>query len=118
MNVTSITNIPAEIFFQESHAANAGTTDTSSDRSDMNAEPKGNISNETIKALAEDIQERLSSINISFDFSTYGKNGEKMSVRVSNKETGEIIREIPPKELQNLYIKLEEVAGLIFNGIA
>lgn len=68
-----------------------------------------------IASIVEDMQHYISRMNVSLKFSTYGEDGEKIAVTVADKETGEVIREIPPKELQNLYAKMSEVAGIIFN---
>ena len=43
----------------------------------------------------------------------HGKNN--MAVKVIERKTGEVIREIPPKELQDLAEKLDDMIGLIFS---
>lgn len=68
-----------------------------------------------VKKIVEKMQEQIDSMNISLQYSTYGDRGEKIAVSVVNKETGELIREIPSKELRNLYNKMSELAGMIFN---
>lgn len=73
------------------------------------------LSNDAVKKMLQDIENNLQSMNISLSFSTYGKNNENIAVVVREKETGKVIREIPPKELQNLYTKLGELVGMIFN---
>ena len=40
---------------------------------------------------------------------------KEISVIVTDKDTGKVIREIPPKEIQDLQTKLGELIGLIFN---
>ena len=40
-------------------------------------------------------------------FSTYGSNNERIAIVVKNKETGEVIREIPSKEMQKLHVHLD-----------
>ena len=72
---------------------------------------------ETQKMVAE-MQDRIDQMNISLTFSTYGKNKDRIAVVLSNRETGEVIREIPPEEIQKLYAKLSELVGLIFNDTA
>jgi len=37
-------------------------------------------------------------------------------IHVYNNETGDLIRQIPPKEMIELVDKLEEIAGIIFNN--
>jgi flagellar protein FlaG len=76
------------------------------------------LSSDAVKQLLAQIQGQLESMNISLSFSRYGKNGDSISVVVTEKNTGKVIREIPPKELQNLYTKLGELIGLIFNHSA
>lgn len=66
------------------------------------------------RELAERIQQYLDTMNINIAFSTYGGDN-KISITVMNKETGEIIRQIPPEELQRLHMKMEELIGMILN---
>jgi flagellar protein FlaG len=57
-------------------------------------------------------------MNISLSFSTYGKQNDEISVTVTDRDTGKIIREIPPKDIQDLQTKLGELIGLIFDHSA
>ncbi|MDI9570842.1 MAG: flagellar protein FlaG [Pseudomonadota bacterium] len=66
------------------------------------------------KALRE-MENRMKEANVSLEFSAYGAKGERIAVVVADKETGEVIREIPAKEIQNLYNRMSELAGVIFN---
>lgn len=68
--------------------------------------------------VVAEIREQANSRNVTLSFSTYGKKNDKISVTVVDKETGEVIREIPSEELQQLSGKLEEMAGMVFDGIA
>ncbi|MCX5845001.1 MAG: flagellar protein FlaG [Deltaproteobacteria bacterium] len=81
-------------------------------------EESRHLNSEAAKQLLEDIQSQLQSMNISLSFSTYGKNGGNIAVTVTEKDTGKVIREIPAKEIQNLYTKLGELIGIIFNHTA
>jgi flagellar protein FlaG len=76
------------------------------------------ISNEAANQLLQQIQSHVQSMNISLSFSTYGKKGEDISVVVTDRDTGKVIREIPPKEIQDLYTKIGELVGLILNHSA
>ncbi|MBN2397372.1 MAG: flagellar protein FlaG [Deltaproteobacteria bacterium] len=78
------------------------------------AEPS--VDRQAVEAVAAELQDLAKSRNVSLSFSTYGKEGDKISVTVSDKETGEVIREIPPEELQRLSGKLEEMVGMVFDG--
>jgi flagellar protein FlaG len=73
------------------------------------------VSAEVANQLLQQIQSHLESVNVSLSFSRYGNKGEEISVIVTDKDTGKVIREIPPKEMQDLYMKMGELVGLIFN---
>ena len=73
------------------------------------------VSGEDVRRMIDEMQSNIKRMNISLTFATYGDHGEKVSVIVSDDETGEVIREIPAKEIQNLYGKMSELAGMIFN---
>ncbi|MGZ3592816.1 MAG: flagellar protein FlaG, partial [Syntrophales bacterium] len=65
--------------------------------------------------LLQQIQSHMESMNIGLSFSRYGNKGEEVAVIVTDKDTGKVIREIPPKEIQDLHTKIGELIGLIFN---
>jgi flagellar protein FlaG len=68
-----------------------------------------------VKEMTEKIQEYLDNRDVNIAFSTYGRKNEKISVTVTEKETGKVIREIPAEELQRLSLRMEELMGMIFN---
>jgi len=70
------------------------------------------------KELAAKIQNHLNSMNIRVTFSTYGENDHRTAVVVKEQETGKVIREIPPEELQVLHEKMHELMGMIFSDRA
>ena len=74
------------------------------------------VSNERIRMQVAEMQSQINRMNVSLTFSTYGDSDDKIAVVVADKETGEVIREIPPKEIQNLYAKMSELTGMILNG--
>jgi flagellar protein FlaG len=69
------------------------------------------------KVLTEQIQRYLSEMNVSISFEIYDKTGEVV-VKVINRDTEEVIRQLPPKDLWDLPQKLEELRGVIFAGKA
>ena len=71
-----------------------------------------------VEQMIGEMQSQIDRMNVSLTFSTYGDRGENVSVVVVNKETGKVIREIPSKEIQHLYAKMSELAGIILNGDA
>lgn len=72
----------------------------------------------SVKEITEKIQEYLDNKDVNIAFSTYGRKNEKISVTVTEKETGKVIREIPSEELQRLSTRMEELMGIIFNDQA
>jgi len=78
----------------------------------------GDVKNEQVSRMIQDMQDQINRMSVSLEFSTYGSKGEKIAVIVADKETGEVIREIPSKELQQLHAKLDELVGMIFNKTA
>jgi flagellar protein FlaG len=90
-------------------------TQVDSSQTHPTSDGNGEANQQEIKKVVEKMQEQIDSMNISLQYSTYGVHGEKIAIAVVNKETGELIREIPPKELRSLYTKMSELAGMIFN---
>ena len=76
------------------------------------------VSSEAVNQMLEQIQSQIQPMNISVSFSTYGDKNRDISVIVTNKNTGEVIREIPPEDLQKLYTKMEQLIGTIFHKSA
>ncbi len=72
--------------------------------------------NEAIRQMVEEIRNQFNTMNLSLNFSTYGEHNERIAIAVVDKETGKVIREIPPKELQHLSMKFDELIGLLFNA--
>ena len=73
------------------------------------------LNKQEVRELTDKIQDCLDRMNISLNFSTYGRKDERTAVTVTEKETGKVIREIPPEELQQLYLKMHELTGILFN---
>ena len=55
-------------------------------------------------------------VNRSLKYRIYDKN--KIAVTVLNKKSGEIIREIPPENLQKLSERMDETIGKFFDQLA
>ena len=70
---------------------------------------------EAIQRLVEQLKENLSPAKISIAFTPYGAKNERVAIKVLDKESGEVIREIPPEEIQSLYARMHDLAGILFN---
>lgn len=68
-----------------------------------------------IAKTAADLAEGLNIIhNVDLQFHVHKRSG-KVIVTVTDEETGEVIREIPHKEMLDLAAKMDEMIGLIFD---
>jgi len=75
----------------------------------------GDVSTEQVQQMVSDMQGQLDSMNVSLQYTLYGSHDKKIAVKVVDKGTGDVIREIPPKEMQALQSKMSELVGMIFN---
>lgn len=48
----------------------------------------------------------------------YDPQKDVSKILVTEKETGRVIREIPPEQMADLLKKMDEIAGIIYNGRA
>ena len=87
----------------------------SSQRSQSAPTAGGGPSTGQVQQMVADMQSQLDSMNVSLRYSLYGAHDKNIAVKVVNKDTGEVIREIPPKEMQALQSKMSELVGMIFN---
>jgi flagellar protein FlaG len=77
------------------------------------AQTEPNLSDLT--EVAADVQKNLNMIhNVDLQFTVHKASGRTM-VQVTDADTGEVIREIPPEEILNLAARLDEMVGLIFD---
>ncbi len=89
------------------------TGDTTEEKVDLQTKLL-KVSIEEAKKLAEKIEQYLSEMNVSLSFDIDDKT-QDVIVKVINKETGKVIRQVPPQELLKLRQKLEELVGVLFN---
>ncbi|MEF3168902.1 MAG: flagellar protein FlaG [Deltaproteobacteria bacterium] len=69
------------------------------------------FSDQFLKAIEEDLS-LLHKVGISF--SLHKETGRTM-VKVFDKETNKLIREIPPEEFLDLAVKIHEMVGILFD---
>lgn len=70
-----------------------------------------NLSQETLDEISRDL-ETLHAVGL--NFTRHDETGRTM-VRITNRDTDEVIREIPAKEVLDLAAKIEEMVGIIFD---
>ena len=78
---------------------------------EQKAEPEVEVSRDVLDAVQHDIRMMR---DVGLHFSVHETTGRTV-VRVVDKETEKLIREIPPEEFLNLAAKLEEMIGIIFD---
>jgi flagellar protein FlaG len=71
---------------------------------------------EAVQKLVEQLKEHLSPAKISIAFTPYGAKNERVAIKVLDKESGKVIREIPPEEIQSLYAKMSDLAGMLIDA--
>jgi uncharacterized FlaG/YvyC family protein len=70
-----------------------------------------------VSAMVEDLQaslELLRQKNTQLNFSVHEET-DRVMVKITDQETGDVIREIPSKEFLDLAAKLQEMVGLMFD---
>jgi flagellar protein FlaG len=112
--ITSVASIPGAIA-GSSAAASAPHPVTESSQAGQAQGASASASPTELKQIVGQIQSQLDSINVSVQYSVYGQKDDKVAVKVVDKDTGKVIREIPPKEIQALQDKMSELVGLIFD---
>ncbi len=117
MSISTSTDVARPDLAREPAAAKAAAAADARANGDRSAAQQQPMSSEAAAKLVEEIQEKIDSINVGLTFSTYGRNNN-IAVKVVERNSGDVIREIPPKELQQLAEKLDEMIGLIFSKSA
>jgi len=102
--------LPANVF-TENEAAHTRTTKGDKAQKQHKPLPKTAISEALMKALNNDM-EALHRVGL--QFSVHKDTGQTV-VRVVDKDTGKLIRQIPPQELLDLAAKLEDMMGILFD---
>ncbi len=69
-----------------------------------------NIDTDALEKIAEEFNENFQMFNAKIQFSVDKTTGNTV-VKIYDKDTEEVIREIPPKELVNLAAKLSDLIG-------
>ena len=72
------------------------------------------IDESQVKELAEKINDHVKLFSTRLEFS-YDIEKGRSQIKVLDKDSGRVIRQIPPEEMLSLIDKMEEIAGLIFN---
>ncbi len=74
----------------------------------------GGPDSERLKAVAERTQAFLDELNIRLDLELHETTGD-IVIRIVNRETEELVRQIPPEELLRIHEKISELRGVLFD---
>ena len=76
---------------------------------------KSSLSGSDLHNIVSSVNEyvRVFSTKVSFG---YDYDNERQVILVKDNETGEVIRQIPPKEMINLLKQLEKISGIIYHN--
>jgi len=83
------------------------------------AEPKTaqeNKSAEATKEMAETLNEIMNDLGTNLGFHIREEHDNQVVVELKNRETDEVIKQIPSEELMIIMEKMEDLSGLIFDG--
>ncbi len=83
-------------------------------RQNKKREPLSGLDAASLKEVAEQTQAFLDDLNIQFDFELSKETGD-IVIRILNRKTGELLREIPPEHLLKLHQKAAELRGVLFD---
>ena len=86
------------------------TDDTIKKKQDLAEYVKKQDFNDAINSVNDYVEMFNNKVSFSID------EKSREIIHVYDNETGELIRQIPPKEMIELVDKLEEIAGIIFNN--
>jgi len=73
------------------------------------------IAGEDAKKLVNEVSQIVNKFSTKISFTLDAESKHPM-ILVKDRETGAVIRQIPPKEMLELRKKMEEIAGIIYNG--
>lgn len=72
------------------------------------------MSRAEVQAVVEEVQARMDQMGTNLQFAM-DKEAKDLVVKVTDKKSGELIRQIPSEDVLRLRKKLEEVTGLLFD---
>ena len=69
----------------------------------------------TLRALSAEVQSLLDDLDIRLSF-RFAEKPRELVLQVVDRESGEIIRQVPPEDVLKLREKLAELRGVLFSG--
>lgn len=79
---------------------------------------QGTAASEEIRELAEVMNDAMDDLQTSLGFSISENLPNQVVVEIKNRETGELVRQIPAEQLISIKEKMDEFTGMIFDASA
>jgi len=111
INAASVQNEPLKLQVAETSEAEFKQMDRAAAAS---RERAASMSREEAIAVAESLEEYMEILKTSIGFSI-NESTNTIVVTVTNKDTNEVIRQIPSEEMLALQEKMKELTGIIFS---
>ncbi len=73
------------------------------------------LSAEETKQITSDLNEYMSDLQTNLRFSIYEKLDHQVVVEIKNRQTDELIKQIPSEEILELRVKMEELTGMLLD---
>ncbi len=73
------------------------------------------LSTEETKQITEDLNDYMSDLQTNLRFSLYEKLDHQVVVEIKNRQTDELIKQIPSEEILELRVKMEELTGMLLD---
>jgi len=112
MSVASVGNFPVPpVSFPDSHRGQTiRQPDAAVDKPEKKAKPQEPV----IRSTAADLERVSLVFNKKLQF-VVDHNSNDVIVKVIDKETDKVVKELPPEELQRLHSNLKEAIGFLFD---
>lgn len=98
-------------------SAEAARSALDKNRLNREEERSKKLSSSEMQEVLDDVQSRLDKMGTNLQFAM-DKVAEDIVIKVTNKDSGELIRQIPSEDVIRLRKKLEELSGILFEGKA
>lgn len=108
MDVAGVTPTPVQ-------EKTAGIQKPESNRLDLSTElPPSKISREDVEGMVEALKDLTETLQTKLNFSV-DEGTNDIVVKIIDKETDEVIRQIPPEELLKLHEKMQDLTGFLLS---
>lgn len=113
----AIKDVPSLDALATQHLTKAASEDiTRKNTVAANEQNTQSLSMEEIRELTAEMNELMDDLQTTLGFSIREDLNHQVVVEITNRETHELIKQIPSEELLSIKEKMEELTGLIFDG--